>query len=257
VFALCDRVDEQPFDERDQLLVETLAGYAALAIAGAEVSHQHSRLALLEERERIGMELHDGIIQSLYGIGMQIELVRSSQTMIPTQALAPVIDSLNDVIEDIRTFITELRQRDQYQKTIRQSVETLLLRLHLPPTLEVVIDAPTTPPPFSPAVYESLLLILNEALSNAVRHANASQLQVVITQDRAYFAIHVIDNGHGFDLSQVGLHADGTPHMSNGSAGLGLQNMQRRARLYGGGVQIETSPHHGTQVTIRIPMRAY
>src|SRR5687767_2718972 len=69
---LCDRRDGQPFTEQDQWLVETLAGYAALAIAGVQLAEQQGRLILLEERDRVGRELHDGIIQSLYAMGMQL-----------------------------------------------------------------------------------------------------------------------------------------------------------------------------------------
>src|SRR5215510_13301939 len=76
ILYLCDRIDGQPFSEQDEWLIETVAGYAALAIAGSQLREQQSRLTLLEERDRISMELHDGIIQSLYAMGMHLDILR-------------------------------------------------------------------------------------------------------------------------------------------------------------------------------------
>src|SRR5258705_12743753 len=97
-FYLCDRLDHLPFDEQDEWILETLAGYAAVAIASSQLNEQQSRFALLEERERIGMELHDGIIQSLYGIGMNLDLMRLSGGASETE-LGTTIANLNEVIE--------------------------------------------------------------------------------------------------------------------------------------------------------------
>ncbi|MGV2437671.1 MAG UNVERIFIED_CONTAM: histidine kinase [Anaerolineae bacterium] len=65
--------DGQPFSQEDEWIIEILAGYAALAISGVEVNQQRNKLALLEDRERIRMELHDGVIQSLYALGMHVD----------------------------------------------------------------------------------------------------------------------------------------------------------------------------------------
>ncbi|MCA9915565.1 MAG: GAF domain-containing protein, partial [Anaerolineae bacterium] len=104
---LSDKEDGTAFNDEDQLLIETLAGYAALAIATAEIRQQHNRLRILEERERIGMELHDGIIQSLYGIGMVVDMMRRNESKISPEKLQPVVESLNNVIDDIRHYITD------------------------------------------------------------------------------------------------------------------------------------------------------
>lgn len=246
VLYLCDKANGELFDDDDEALVETIAVCAALAIAGAEMNQTRNRLSLLEERERIGMELHDGIIQSLYGIGMQIELLRINGADKETDTLTPVVDALNDVIEDIRTYILELKSRGDNQLTIKNCFEQMLLRLHLPPSLTVQINAPETRPPFSPAVFESICLIVNEALSNAVRHAGAEKVYLTAQHDRVWFTVIVEDDGQGFSVDQVW-----------DSGGLGLQHMQRRARLYGGTVAVESAAGKGTTLTIRIPVRAY
>jgi signal transduction histidine kinase len=247
VLYLCDKTNGQPFNEDDAVLVETLAGYAALAVAGAEISQQHSRLDLLEERERISMELHDGVIQSLYGVGMQVELLRGEPT-VTSDALKPIVDNLNDIIEEIRSYIMQLRRGDE-NRTVRVCLMDMLGRLHQPEALRVIVDAPNTKPPFPPAIFESICLIINEALSNAIRHAEAKTLTLRAEHDRSYFTVYVQDDGRGFDPNEL--------HNTRKTGGLGLRHMQHRARLYGGEVSIDSGIGQGTTLTIRIPIRAY
>ncbi|MCI0710816.1 MAG: GAF domain-containing sensor histidine kinase [Chloroflexi bacterium] len=243
---LCDRVDGQPFDDDDQLLIETMADYAALAIAGAALSEQQGRLRLLQERERIGMELHDGVIQSLYGIGMQVDLLRKQADTIPAKALDAVIDNLNDVIEDIRGFITNLRQRGGRQMSVRETLIDLKDRLNPPASLSIEIEAPDIPPPFAPVVFEAICLIVNEALSNAIRHAHATVIVITAEVNKQRCIIIVSDDGQGFDTALL-----------NGHRGLGLRNMRQRARLYGGEIQINSTPGAGTRLVISIPVGSY
>lgn len=245
VLYLCDKVDGMPFNDVDQMLVETVASYAALAISGATLSEQHSRLRMLEERERIGMELHDGVIQSLYGIGMHVELLRMSGS-IRAEDMQPLVDSLNEVIEDIRVYIGQLRRRSDQTSTLRDCFLHVVERLNLSDQLEVVIDVEDMKLPFTPAVMESICLIINEAVSNAARHAEATRLHLSARCDGGYLLIHVDDDGKGFSVNEA--------HHENG---LGLRNMQRRARLYGGEVLIDSRPFGGTHLTIRVPLRAY
>jgi signal transduction histidine kinase len=242
---LSDKLDGTNFTDDDQSLIEMLAGYAALAIAGAELNERDNRLTLLEERDRIGMELHDGVIQSLYGIGMQVDLLRRREAQVGKNELNSLISSLNNVIEDIRGFIANLRSRTD-QKTIRETLEHLKERLHPPQEIEIEIIAPDGYAPFSPAVFESICLIANEAMSNAIRHSGATKIQVIAEQTKNRFSIQVKDDGHGFDLN-----------LSDTATGLGLRNMRQRARLYGGEVSIESSEGQGTSLLISIPIGAY
>jgi len=242
IFYLCDRTDGQPFSEEDEWLVETMAGYAALAIAGSELREQENRLTLLEERERIGMELHDGVIQSLYAIGMHLELIRTAPDRDRVD-LEPVIYNLNDVIEDIRRYILNLKASNYVQQSIYDCLSDMVARLHIPDNVRVEIDAPRTQPPFTPGVFEAICQMANEAISNALRHANASFVKIIAGPKDGSFQISVVDDGQGFDL--------GT---SARREGLGLHNLQQRANLHGGHVHIDTSPGRGTRVSITIPM---
>lgn len=242
---LSDKIDGNHFTDDDVALVEALAGYAALAIAGAQLTENESRFRLLEERERIGMKLHDGIIQSLYGIGMQVDLLRRSGIQVEEEQLTELVDHLNDVIEDIRSFIGNLRSKKE-NLTIRECIIRLKDRLHPPETIEIEIDAPDSHAPFSASIFESICLIINEAISNAIRHSEADNIQIEARINNGIFKVFVSDDGNGFDSSLL-----------NASSGLGLRNMQQRARLYGGSVSIDSAKGAGTQLEITIPVGSY
>lgn len=242
---LSDKVNGSPFNKDDEVLIETLAGYAALAIAGAQLTENESRLQLLEERERIGMELHDGVIQSLYGIGMQIDLMRRSGGNVTEGHLSRLVDNLNDVIEDIRLFIGNLRHRNN-PLTVRQWFEQLIERLHSPQDIHIEINAPDSYAPFSPSAFESICLIANEALSNAIRHSQAEHIWLNIEQKDNLFNIVIMDDGLGFDTKNTQV-----------DDGLGLKNMQHRASIYGGEIHIDSKHNEGTKITITIPIGSH
>lgn len=240
---LCDRLDGQPFSEQDEWLVETMAGYAALAIGGSQLNAQQQRLNLLEERQRIGMELHDGVIQSLYAIGMNLDLMRLNQNAKPND-LNGVIVNLNEVIEDIRRYIMDLQTRHNPQQTVAQGLRDVLNRLHVPEHLTIELHAPDVKPRFTPMTFEAICQMANEALSNAIRHAEASHIQVQVEQRGATFTMIIVDNGKGFDLNALNDHQ-----------GLGLRNIHHRALLHGGKVHIESAPGQGTRLTVTVPVQ--
>ncbi len=240
---LTDRYDGQPFDEADEWLVETMAGYAALAIAGAQLSREQSRVRMLEERERIGMELHDGVIQSLYAIGMHLDLMRVTGN-VRDEDMSKIITNLNQVIEDIRHYILDLKS--VHARTIRESLQDMLHRLYIPRNMLIEIDAPDVTPPFAPPTFDGICQITYEALSNAVRHSDANCVTITTQQDTERFQITITDDGKGFDMDEA-RKADG----------LGLRNMAQRAHMYGGHVKIDSELGKGTTLTVTIPAKAF
>jgi len=244
VLYLCDRIDGKPFTDEDQQLIETMAGYAALTIVGAMASDQQTRLKVLEERERIGMELHDGVIQSLYALGMQLDLLRMGNDLQPDE-LKPVIAGLDTVIGDIRRYIMQLRTVGDSQRTIRECLKDMSLKLNSSDTIEIEIQASEVYPPFPPATFEGICLIVTEAMSNAVRHAQASHIKVTAEISDNRFEVTIEDDGQGFDIETIG------------DKGLGLNNMIKRARIYGGTVDIHSIIGEGTTVLISIPIKSF
>jgi signal transduction histidine kinase len=240
---LSDKEDGSSFSEQDQWLVEVMASYAALAIANLSLQEQRSRMAMLEDRERIGMELHDGVIQSIYAIGMQVQLLPSTSGSIQAEGFERVIQGLNTVIEDIRSYILNLKSSHYAQKTVRECFDDVILRLHVPDELTINLEAPNSPPPLQSATFESVCQIVNEAVSNIVRHAQATEASIYAQSEGGYFTVVIQDNGRGFQFAEA-LKRNG----------LGLRNIQQRVKLHGGEVSIETEPEKGTSLTITIPI---
>ncbi len=240
-FYLCNREDGQPFTQEDQWIIEILAGYAALAISGVEVNQQRNKLALLEDRERIRMELHDGVIQSLYALGMHVELMRQLETVPPSE-LDTVVSGLNDAIEQIRHFIMNILLQDYSSYPLNGMLEEIIQRFHLADRVAVTLDCPAIRAPFTPAVAEGVRHILNEAVSNVARHSQATQFQITVEQRKGWIEFRLIDNGTGFDDEQV-----------RSQSGLGLSNMERRALAYGGEVVIRSVIGNGTELLLRLP----
>lgn len=245
---LTDRKDGQLFSEQDQYIIEVMASYAALAIANSQLQEQRSRLTVLEERERIMMELHDGVIQSIYAIGMQVDLISNTSRDVEQLAnLRRVIGDLNTVIEDIRRYIQNLRTINEDERaSFYDCVEELLHRIYTPAKLKIEIDVPRDlNPPISGTAFEAVCQIVHEALSNVVRHANATQAIIHATIQNDMFTILIEDNGSGFDITM------------RDAAGLGLRNIQQRARIHGGEIEIDSALGEGTRVTINVPLKPY
>ncbi|PJF28144.1 MAG: hypothetical protein CUN53_01420 [Phototrophicales bacterium] len=242
MFYLTDRVDGQPFDEFDQWLIETTAGYAALAIAGARLRQQQRQLALLEERQRISMDLHDGVIQSIYAIGMYLDILRSGGTIHPND-LDIAINNLNEVIEDIRGYIMNLSRRASADQTVERCLMGIIERLHIPSNVQVTVDAPASPMPFNDTLQEAICQMAQEALSNIIRHANARSihLKAQIADKRFILSIH--DDGRGFD-----------PETAEHGEGLGLRNIRQRAALHKGELTITSAPGQGSLVILQLPV---
>jgi len=240
-FYLCDREDGQPFSQEDEWIIEILAGYAALAISGVEVNQQRNKLALLEDRERIRMELHDGVIQSLYALGMHVDLMRQLESVHPSE-LDTVVNGLNDAIEQIRHFIMNILLQDYSSYSLNGMLEEIIQRFHLVDRLEVTLVCPAIRAPFTPAVAEGVRHILHEAVSNVARHSQATQLHITVEQRTSWIEFRLIDNGIGFDSEQA-----------RQQGGLGLTNMERRALAYGGKLVIRSAIGNGTELLLRLP----
>ena len=109
---LTEKIDAPAFTADDEKIIQMLAAYAAAAIQNARLHENTHRLAVLEERERIGMDLHDGIIQSIYGVGLSLESALHSVEEDPQDAKKRVqhsIESLNQAIRDLRGYILDFK----------------------------------------------------------------------------------------------------------------------------------------------------
>jgi signal transduction histidine kinase len=235
------------FSEEDQELVELLAAHAAVAIKNARLYEQVARLAVIEERTRIGMDLHDGIIQSIFAVGLTLESTRLAlpgEAMDADSLLEQAIEGLNDAIRDIRNFILDLRPQrfnGDLGSGLARLVREFQANTMIPTHLQVVVeDVASLPIPIARAIF----LTTQEALANIARHARASKVNVDVLFPPANNAISLIvtDDGRGFDTSQ-----------QNNMVGHGLSNMRARAEMLNGTFAIHSTKGRGTKVILTLP----
>ncbi len=237
----------QPLEEPDVQFANAIAAWMATAIENIRLNLQGRRLAILEERDRIGMDLHDGIIQSIYAVGLTLEHARLLLKETPAQAnsrIEQAVADLNHTIRDIRAYILDLRPRQLKDENITQGINRLVQEFRANTLIDVTLTCPkegvtNLPEPQALALFH----ICQEALANIAKHAKARNVQVTVwtTAERALLEIH--DDGRGFDAEKVKL-----------SIGHGLSNMETRALNAGGEVDISSEPGQGTTVLAWVPI---
>ncbi len=243
---LTEKIGASEFTADDEMIIQMLAGYAAAAIQNARLHENTHRLAVLEERERIGMDLHDGIIQAIYGVGLSLEGALHIIAESPAEAKERIrhsIDGLNQAIRDLRAYILDLRPRQMGNDGLMSGLRRLATEFRTNSLAEVVLTGPDSElSDLSPSQALALFHICQETLANAAKHAKASKVEISLwsTEDRLLMEIH--DNGRGFDMENMNL-----------SIGHGLANMQTRAQAAGGDVDISSMPGEGTTVLAWVP----
>jgi signal transduction histidine kinase len=240
---LSDRLDSEPFSEDDERMISLLAGHAAIAIENANLLDQTQRLAVIEERDRISMELHDGIIQAIYAIGIKLELTRLTLVQRPEVAeqIVSANEDLNRVIEDLRKYVRNLRAGVEHSVTLREQLEKLADNFRQVSNARLVMDIAQGFAQLSEDRIHAIVQIVRESLSNIVRHANASEVYVDLHETPTQITLVISDNGQGFDPEKV-IH------------GNGLHNINQRARQAGGSVNVTSRVGRGTTLTVIVPL---
>jgi signal transduction histidine kinase len=242
---LTDKIDADEFSEADQKLLEMLAAHAAIAIQNANLYEQVERLAVLEERARIGMDLHDGVIQSIYAVGLTLEstrLILPEGSEEPLQLLDTAVEGLNNAIRDIRNFILDLRPR-RFSGDLSHGLARLVREFQANTMVPVALtvsqqldDLPTT-------VARALFLTTQESMANIARHARAENVTLTLMRSASTVTLAIKDDGRGFD-----------PNDDSRQLGHGLNNMQARSEGLGGTFHISSGRGQGTTITVRIPL---
>jgi signal transduction histidine kinase len=247
-FYLTDKIGGSEFSPADQALVELFARHAWIAIDNARLHGQARRLAVTEERDRIGRDLHDGIIQALYAVGLSLEDVLELMTERPDEAAERVdaaIESINISIRDIRKFIYGLQPEAVDGSEFVAGLAALAEEVRHGGLVEVDVDLdPMADPALSAEAGTEVLHLVREALSNAVRHARASHIGLGLRASVDGSILEISDDGVGFD-----------PTLDLGASHHGLGNMRARAETVDGDLEIRSAPGSGTRITLTLPPR--
>jgi signal transduction histidine kinase len=198
----------------------------------------------VEERERIGRDLHDDIIQSIYAVGLGLEDCRRVVRQSPEQAeprLVTAIATLNNTIRSVRGFIAGLEPKILNGREFKTALKSLALTSgDGPAQFQIDVD-PSAANRLTSTQATQLLHIAKEAMSNSLRHAHVSGLTVSLHPVGTGTRLEIRDDGVGFDPATVGC------------SGHGLRNMTARAREIGADLQIISSPGQGCRILVTVP----
>ena len=199
--------------------------------------------ALARERERIGRELHDGIIQSIYAAGLMLEGAQHSLSDEPEVARAQLgraIGSLNQTIQDIRRYIFDLRgemSHDDLETGLCKMLRNFRVNTLL--ETEFMLEGEGTRP-LGAERRQHVFQITREALTNAARHAQARRVEVRLRYGVNALQLRISDDGIGLLALPV-------------NKGQGLRNIRERARLLDGMLDIDTAPNKGMTLILTVP----
>jgi signal transduction histidine kinase len=238
VLAWAERVDARSSAE-DLAMIRSFSEQTALAMQVAAAQDDLSRLAVLEDRDRIARDLHDLVIQRLFAIGLTIQsAARDAVKPAVQERLEQAVEDLDDTIKDVRRTIFQLHGRTAVGGGLAADIDSVVkdARSALGFTPMVRTDGPLAAVP--PDVVPDLLAVLREALSNVARHAGASNVSVTIrTGDEV--ELRVVDDGIGIP-----------PELDRRS---GLANMRERATRREGDFSVAPGPKGGTAISWSVP----
>ncbi|KAB1925591.1 GAF domain-containing protein [Micromonospora noduli] len=225
--------------EEDLTLLGSFAGQAALAMERARGQEERELLVVLEDRERIARDLHDVVIQRLFATGLQLQSAAPMARPEVAKRINAAVDDLDATIRDIRRTIFELRtpMTSELRTEIRAEIEAAAEALGFKPHLELTGPVDSAVPD---AIRPDLTAVLREALSNVVRHAQCTRVDVVVRVDAGQVTVMVTDNGVGCN-----------PAAARG----GLVNLRERASRLDGTFTIAPAEPHGTEVRWAVPLR--
>jgi signal transduction histidine kinase len=235
------------FTDADERMLSVLAAHAAIALTNARLYEQSRELTIVQERQRIARELHDAVAQKLFSLRLTADAAAALAELDPAKAaaqLATVRRLAAEAADELRQVVIELMPADLAgdglpavlgkQVDVLNRVGGTTVTLVVEGWRRLPIDRE-----------EAVLRVAQEALHNAMRHAEASSITVRLAAADSRAELVVEDNGVGFDVSAA----------TRGAHRLGLASMRERARTAGGRLSVRSRPRSGTTVTLEVPLR--
>ena len=252
VLVALDRAEGSPvFDAEDEHLLTSFGASAAITIATAQSVEaerlRHSIRASEAERRRWARELHDETLQELGGLKVLLESARvANRRGVLENAVAKAVEQLELSIGGLQALITELRPAALDQLGVKPALEALMSRttatsgLEVSARIDLASDGGRAPTRLSGEIESTIYRLVQEALTNVVKHAEADRAWVEVTEDQQEVTVTVRDNGTGFNPDQPG-------------GGFGLIGMRERTELVDGRFVIDSSAERGTTVRVVLP----
>jgi nitrate/nitrite-specific signal transduction histidine kinase len=240
------RVD--PISLQTRMLLDAMTQNIAVLIDNWHLKNRVHELTIVEERRRLASELHDSVTQSLFTLSLTAKGLKSSLDHIPAvnqQALEMLVEQTKVVQAEMRTLINELRpvnlEHNDLESALRQHILSFRRAADTEITLTIRGGVRHIPEP----VQQNLNRIAQEALSNIIRHAQASHASVCLETDESVATLTITDDGQGFDSRDTSLRR---------TSSLGLISMRERAEMLHGALIVRSTPGVGTTITVQIPL---
>ncbi len=242
VLAIGRRAGRPIFTGADIPILESFSEQASLALEYARALSEVSRLGMVEDRERIARDLHDGVIQSLFavGLGLQGTAALVGDTRIADR-IQQYVTELDRVIGDVRSYIFGLRPSVLMPGNLTNTIEQLAHEMQERTGVTVVADVDLTLETQLAGMSAQIAHIVREALSNVGRHAEATTCRVSIRRDGDNAVVEIDDDGQGFDVEQA-------------HRGMGMGNLAERAAAIHGTLEVASEPGQGTVIRLSIPL---
>jgi signal transduction histidine kinase len=236
-------------DAEERSFLTAVADQAAVAVANAALYAKSERNAALVERQRLARELHDSVSQALFSMTLHARTAERQLTATGVATDAPAAESVRRLAEltqgalaEMRALIFELRPGALAEEGLVTALTRQAAALTAREEAVIVVSGPDERPLLDADVEEHLYRLTLEAINNAVKHANASCIEVTLTVAGSTLEICVADNGVGFDAT--------VPRPGH----LGQATMAERADAVGGSLRVESAPGAGCSVTVSVPL---
>lgn len=232
---------EGGFTDDDVTVVQALSRIAGAAVQTARLQTRLRHMAVVEDRQRIARDLHDSVIQDLFAVGLGLQGLSARVTEADTSRLLDdAIDTLDTSVNRLRRYIFELRDVSQPSVSLDERLQSLVARMGsvYPATVRLTLEDVSE----MTGVDDEIVLIVTEALSNALRHSRAENVSVSVSRQDEEMLLRIDDDGIGFDP------------WDTERVGMGVASLRTRARGLGGRVVIESRPDHGTSVEVHFPI---
>jgi signal transduction histidine kinase len=236
-----------PFTQEESSLMSMFATQAAVAIENAENYRNIQVRSIVDERDRIGRDLHDNTIQSLYALGLELddcaEVATGPFPEVHTR-LRRSVGSINEIISSIRTYVLDLRPDDQAEPKLHEYLEELVRTFQGARLSQIDLCWEVGHPlVLSPSQISHLTAIAKEGLANVVKHDGAASATVGLSSEGVWLNLWIEDDGIGFDANAL-----------VGSQHQGLRNMRERIHALGGTLQIQSGTGRLTRLNVTVPL---
>lgn len=249
VLSVSNRMGTRNFDQEDVKKLTTLADPSAMIIASTMTQIEQERTRLIWERKRLAQEIHDGLIQDLTAVILQLEVCEKLIARTPKKAksqLGKIKQQARASLQELRRLVFDLRAPDVEEVSLTQMVKSCVAEFEKGADFAIAFKVTGQERELSPQAKGHLLAIVQESLTNVSKHAEAKQVTVDLRYSPKEIELTITDDGCGFTVEEATQRAWKERRF-------GLMGVQERAHILGGTLDIDSKPGRGTMIRVRLP----